>query len=118
MAEVRKERVNENIALYKKNRRTIIYIAGPITNNRDYKAKFAAAEKTLTEQGYGVFNPSVFPAGMEYESYIRICKAAVGEVDAVYMLAGWKDSEGANIEHNHARVLGKEIKYQNPEEIA
>lgn len=118
MAEVRKERVNENIALYKKSRRTIIYIAGPITGDMNYKAKFAAAEKTLTEQGYGVFNPSVFPTGMEYESYIRICKAAVAEVDAVYMLAGWEGSEGAKIEHNHARALGKDIKYQNPEEIA
>ena len=73
MAEVRKERVNENIALYKR--------AG----------------------------------GQLFTSRVR---SQTTEITKQSLRQGWKDSEGAKIEHNHARALGKEIKYQNPEEIA
>lgn len=118
MEQENKKEIENNIELYKQNRKTVVYIAGPITKEQDYKAKFDKAEKILKQKGYSVFNPSVFPLGMEYESYIRICKVIIAEVDVIYMLTGWRKSEGAKIEHNHARQLGKEIKYQNTEEIA
>ena len=49
-----------------------IYIAGKITGDKRYKAKFAAAEKNLQAAGHVVLNPATLPAGLEQADYMRI----------------------------------------------
>lgn len=41
-----------------------IYIAGKITGDKRYKAKFAAAAKNLQTAGHVVLNPATLPAGL------------------------------------------------------
>lgn len=99
----------QNVEEYEQNRKITYYIAGPITGVKDYKNNFANAEEKLKSKGYSVFNPATFPVGMSYNSYIKICKSIIEEVDAVYMLKGWQDSAGASIERVYAESIGKRI---------
>lgn len=89
-----------------------IFISGKITNDPKYKEKFATAEKKLTEQGHVVLNPAVLPKGMSNTEYMKIGFAMFDCADALYMLDGWQDSEGAKIEHTYAQYLGKDIIYE------
>ena len=45
----------------KKYRRPKMYIAGSITNDKNYKAKFDKVEKYMSNLGYSVFNPALSP---------------------------------------------------------
>lgn len=69
-----------------------IYIAGKITGDKAYRAKFAAAEKTLRAQGFTVINPAVLPEGMRPADYMRICFAMVDIADEVVFLPDWQES--------------------------
>lgn len=54
-----------------------IYIAGKITNDENYKEKFARAEKTIKERvpDVSVLNPAALPERMTRADYMRICFA-------------------------------------------
>lgn len=92
----------------------ILYIAGPISGQLDYKSKFKAAESKLKEMGHIVVNPSFLPDGLrEYNDYIHICKAMIDKVDAIYMLDDWIYSKGAKIEKAYAESLKKPIYYES-----
>ena len=104
-----------NIKKYANKRKTVIYIAGKITGDYNYKDKFKKAEIYLRELGFSVFNPANFPFGLKYESYLKICKS-IEEVDYIYVLKDFKDSEGAKIEIKHAERLSKRIIYQDAED--
>ena len=41
-----------------------VYIAGKITGDRRYRAKFREAAKALEEAGHVVLNPATLPDGM------------------------------------------------------
>lgn len=90
----------------------IVYIAGKITGDPDYREKFHAAEVRLRERGYTVLNPAVLPEGLTYEAYMRICLPMLEEAEAVYLLRGWRDSVGACTEQSRALQLGKLIWYE------
>ena len=105
-----------NIKKYANKRKTVIYIAGKITGDYNYKDKFKKAEIYLRELGFSVFNPANFPFGLEYESYLKICKSIIEEVDFIYVLKDFKDSEGAMIEIKHAERINKRIIYQDSED--
>lgn len=83
-----------------------IYISGPITGTKDYKERFARAEKALTEIGYVVINPArvnaQLPEGTTHEEYMRTSLLMLDMCDAVFMLDGWQDSKGCNIEFKYA----------------
>jgi nucleoside 2-deoxyribosyltransferase len=83
-----------------------IYIAGPISNNMDYKQAFEAAADRLRNFGHTVLNPAVLPAGLPKRSYMPICLAMIDQCDAVYMLKGWESSPGARLERDYARYQG------------
>lgn len=110
--ESRLEKIIENIKEYDKVKKKSAYVAGAITGVEGYKEKFAAAKRELENQGYTVFNPAELPQGLKYESYIKICKTIVEEIDVVFMLDNWKSSVGAEEEHIHATKQGKIILYQ------
>ena len=49
-----------------------IYIAGKITGDRKYRAKFREAAKVMEALGHVVLNPAILPAGPEERDYMRI----------------------------------------------
>lgn len=89
------------------------YIAGKITNDRDYRAKFAAAVKYLESCGYAVMSPAVMQDGFDYEDYMHVCFAMmwVCREGTAFFLPDWKDSPGARREHANAVKTGMNIKF-------
>ena len=88
-----------------------VYIAGKITGDPYYRAKFAQAERALTAAGHIVLNPAVLPEGMGKADYMRICLAMLDSADAIGLLHGWGNSPGARIEYELARYNGKQVIY-------
>lgn len=86
-----------------------IYIAGKITDDPNYRAKFAKAEKQLANQGHSVMNPAVLPDGFKYDEYFPICFAMISTCDAIFLMRDWKDSAGAIRERTYAELSGKRI---------
>lgn len=88
------------------------YIAGKINGLKNYKEKFKEAEDKLISEGHICMNPAVLPDGFPYESYMPVCMAMINQCDSMYMLSNWKDSKGARVELEYAKVTGKKILYQ------
>ena len=88
-----------------------IYIAGKITGDENYKAKFAEAEDFYKKNGYTVLSPAVLPAGMRPEDYMRICFAMIDTADAVSFLPDYTRSEGALVEHAYCCYTDKLIRH-------
>lgn len=90
-----------------------VYIAGPMRGHADLnKAAFDAAAEWLRIKGATPINPADLPRGLREEAYMPICLMLVNEADGLYMLDGWENSVGANIERDYAKSLGKTIFYQ------
>lgn len=88
-----------------------IYIAGPITGKPHFRDEFNRAELVLLGKGWIVLNPARLPAGMSESAYMDICLAMVRNADALVMLPGWDDSQGASCERLLAIKMGKKIHY-------
>ena len=84
-----------------------IYIAGKITGDKRYKAKFAAAAKALQAAGHVVLNPATLPAGLTDADYMRIGMAMLDTADQVIFLPGYQESAGAMVEMDYCRRIGK-----------
>ena len=84
-----------------------IYIAGKITGDPDYRAKFADAQRQIEAQGHIVLNPATLPEGMEPKDYMRICFAMIDVADRVLFLRDWFLSTGAKIEMSYCDYIGK-----------
>jgi hypothetical protein len=87
----------------------LIYISGAISNDPDYKRKFADAEKILTKKGHDVINPAFVASALphlEHEQYLHIDKALIGICDAVYFLKDCGLSKGAREEYIYAYENG------------
>lgn len=84
-----------------------IYIAGKITGESNYKAKFKEAEHKLKAEGHIVLNPAELPEGMAKEDYMRICFAMIEVADKVCFLPGWYGSDGARLEYDYCTYIGK-----------
>ena len=89
----------------------IIYLAGKITGDPDYRSKFCFASRMLTNAGFTVINPSTLPDGLSYAAYIRLSTAMLDECEGICLLTGWIDSPGARHEHNRAEICGLRIFY-------
>ena len=99
-----------------------VYISGPISGCKDYKENFDRAEKTLRKQGFEVINPVSFEdllPQLTYEEYMKIDLCLLDLSEAVYMLAGWQQSLGANREYGYAQGKGLVIweEEENDEKI-
>lgn len=92
-----------------------IYIAGKITGDPNYRAKFAKVEEQLKAEGYTVMNPAVLPDGFEHHEYISICFAMIDACNWAYFLNDWTDSKGAKLEHEYAIKNSMAALYQREE---
>lgn len=84
-----------------------IYIAGKITGDPYYKAKFARAAADIADAGHTPISPAMQPEGMSNADYMRISFAQLDSADAVAFLPDWEDSKGARIEHLLVEYTGK-----------
>ena len=93
-----------------------VYISGKITGLlfADAYENFARAEKKLTNDGFDVVNPMILnhDHDLSWESYMRVDLIAMLDCTHIYMLQGWNDSRGANIEYILAKELKLEVLYQ------
>ena len=89
---------------------TKIYIAGKITGDPDYKAKFEAAAEAYKKKGYIVLNPAVLPSGMQSADYMRICFAMIDTADVVAFLPGYETSPGAQLELQYCLYTDKSVR--------
>jgi hypothetical protein len=90
----------------------LIYISGAISNDPDYRNKFAKAEKYLTDKGHEVINPAKVAESLpelKYEQYMHIDEALIDICDAVYFLKDWGQSKGAREEYAYVNDLNKLI---------
>lgn len=93
-----------------------VYIAGKITGDPNYYAKFHAAQDQLQlEYGWNywsIVNPvEMVPQGWPWWRQMVRCLRLVAGCKVVAMLPDWTQSRGARIEHEWAEFLGKEIIY-------
>jgi nucleoside 2-deoxyribosyltransferase len=96
----------------------LIYVAGKYTGNVD--ENIAAARTVaiaLWEKGHAVICPHLNSAHMEqdckatWEDYLKGDFNMISRCDALVMVENWKDSKGAQMEHEYALSLGIPIYY-------
>lgn len=103
-----------------------VYISGKISgcDRRETQAKFAVAANELLLAGItpsDIINPMdigvIFP-DFKYEEYMKIDLTLLELCDSIYMLPDWKDSPGAQREHEKAKEMGLTLIYaETPEEL-
>lgn len=82
-------------------RKEIIYLAGPISDNPDYLVFFADWEKHYTKLGYEVMNPAKLDEKDDPPPWLECltrCMGYIGLCDVIALLPGWEASFGARIE--------------------
>ena len=87
----------------------IIYLAGKITGNPEYRQQFAAAKAELEAKGHIVLNPAEPPEGMSKAAYMRICFAMIDVADEIRAIPNWYNSPGARVETAYAEYIGTPI---------
>lgn len=88
-------------------RLTKIYIAGKITGDEGYRAKFRRAAETVRGMGCVPLNPAEQPEGMAAQDYMRVCFAMIDIADAVLFLPDWRGSPGAMLEKAYCEYIKK-----------
>ena len=101
-----------------------VYISGKIGEeviSEGTRRKFARAEEMLRAKGHTVVNPAseefqmtmetefmIFRSFMCYESILLYDLGWLRTCTAIYMLADWQESNGANVELDFATATGKQ----------
>ena len=90
-----------------------IYISGPMTGKPDLNREaFERAAMALRGKGYEVINPhDIEQPVISWAACMRQDIKALMDADAIAMLTGWEDSNGARIEFHLAHKLGMKIVY-------
>ena len=95
-----------------------VYISGPITGRakEDYMRHFTKAAGVIEAAGYKIYNPALshvlMPEDFTHEDYMAVSMAALKRCEAVFMLKGWEDSDGARQEHMLAKILKLPVLYE------
>ena len=93
-----------------------IYISGPMTGYPDLNfPAFDYAATVLRKAGFDAVNPvDVNPdPNADWFDCILVDMRLVKDCDAIYLLKGWEQSPGAQIEYWTAKKYKKEILYQD-----
>ena len=119
-----------------------VYISGKIGGeviSDATRQKFARAEEMLKAKGYQVVNPcderwqKILRREYEHDNYVQspwltdkfpdfyaYCLLrdlmVLSTKDAIYMLADWTESDGANVELDFARATGKQLFWESKED--
>lgn len=95
----------------------MIYISGKISGTNDYLERFNRAESKLIDLGYDVINPalvnSMLPKNTTYQQYMKMSLCMLEMCDTIYMIDGWKNSPGAKLEHEYAKLNNYLIIYDD-----
>lgn len=90
-----------------------VYISGKISGlNPDTAFSFFNnAELFLIDEGFETVNPMTISHEHDksWENYMREDLKAMLDCTHIYMIKGWHESKGANIEYNLAKDLGLTI---------
>mgnify|MGYP004641272799 CR=1 FL=1 len=95
-----------------------IYIAGKISGDPEYRAKFLRYEEQLQGEGHIVLNPASLPGGLKREEYMQICVAMMSIADCVAFIPDWEESHGAQLEYAWCKYVGKPMMGLRGEEEA
>jgi len=96
-----------------KRRRKRIYVSGPMCGVEDYKGRFWAFADAIDRCGvYAVVDPAGFAAADSYgadlldrDDWLAIDLKVLEKCDAIFMMPGWRRSEGARMEYEKAKEL-------------
>lgn len=89
-----------------------IYVAGPMTGIEEFNfPAFHAAAEMLRNSGWVVENPAEhgLVCGAEWADYLAYDLTRIGLCGSVYLLPGWENSKGAQLEVLIAERLGMQI---------
>lgn len=96
----------------------IVYIAGAVTSDPNYKAKFAAAKEHLLANGAArVLNPAELPDGWTYQEYMAHCMLMVQRAEMIVPLYDWARSPGAIAEVAYAQACRIPVDYSYPYQL-
>lgn len=90
-------------------RQPIVYLSGPISEVEHYREPFEEADDILHSLGVVVLNPARLPHGMTRADYMRLCLQMIDTADVVLLLEGWDRSDGATLERDFCRYVGKPV---------
>ena len=90
-----------------KDRKNVVYIAGPISGTSDYTERFKRAECELKCHGFIPVNPTIVSEPMvaarcEYEEFMNVTHQLLRICGSIYLLNGWEKSNGALRELEYA----------------
>jgi hypothetical protein len=110
--------------------RPTVYLGGPMRGKPQYNfPAFMEAEEYINSLGYNVVNPADHDLGVGVEPLEGVDDKLRGELllwdftqivrhcQAIYLLRGWQQSEGATLEYLLAKTLGMPIYQQGQDEL-
>lgn len=90
-----------------------VYISGPISGHpyEDVEKNFNDVEARLQEDGFEVVNPlnNGLTKNNSWHEHMKADIKLLMECDTIYLLKGYRDSKGAMIEYDLARILGYDV---------
>jgi adenosyl cobinamide kinase/adenosyl cobinamide phosphate guanylyltransferase len=100
------------------SRKGRIYLAGSISNDDDYRAKFAHWAEEFRNAGWEVVSPSeltesIHPNDNDREPSMRIDIPLLMTCSTIFMIEGWERSRCARCEWSIAECLEMTIVYSN-----
>ncbi|MGN8763962.1 DUF4406 domain-containing protein [Hornefia butyriciproducens] len=99
-----------------KRRIKTTYISGPVSglDREEAERRFRAAEKMIKERGEMPINPlGLCTDDMTYAECLREdIMTMLQSADKIYMLKGFEESPGADLELDVAEMCGLEVEYE------
>lgn len=98
----------------------LIYISGPYNGStafdiaRNIRNAYDVRDDLITK-GWAVICPHANTANTNNDNaytYFHMQATILSRCDAIYMLRGWEESEGAQMEHQMAKDFGIAVYYQ------